>query len=259
MYTDLQRREVFHLLFLRAYARAVPITSFILKGGSNLRFFFGSVRYSEHIDLDARGIPIPTLAVKVMAVLASPGFLDALRPFGIERIQPPALPRAKQTETVQRFKVHLLTIAGEDLFTKIEFSRRGLDTEFTSSSVSATSLAAYRLPPIVVPHYTAIAAARQKVRALIQRQVPEARDVFDLYTLSSQPEVLATNPSQSFTARKIQDAIERVYTLEYHQFRDTVIDYLSPEDRSVYDSQRQWDEIRLRVATLLHGGNRERG
>ena len=56
MPTNLEQREAFHLLFLRALVRSMPLESFVLKGGSNLRFFFGSIRYSEDMYLDAGDI-----------------------------------------------------------------------------------------------------------------------------------------------------------------------------------------------------------
>ena len=62
-----------------------------------------------------------------MSILLSRAFHDSLRVHGIDRVAPPDLKRAKQTETVQRFKVRLITSAAEDLSTKIEFSRRSVD------------------------------------------------------------------------------------------------------------------------------------
>ncbi len=252
MITDpLQKREVFHLVFLRALARSAPVSTFALKGGCNLRFFFGSVRYSEDMDLDVSGLPVHTLRDKVMAILESSGFVDTLRIFGIERVQPPTISRAKQTETVQRFKVHLLTTAGEDLNTKIECSRRGFDTPIRSEAVSAIILAAYRMAPIIVPHYTAVPAARQKIHALLSRRQTQARDVFDLYTLSSQPEVLAANLAEQFDPGARRQVLERIDGIGYAQYRDTVASFLAREDRAALDSSDVWDEIRLRAASLL--------
>ena len=43
--------EMFHLVFLRALvAKGDDKALFALKGGCNLRFYFGSLRYSEDID-----------------------------------------------------------------------------------------------------------------------------------------------------------------------------------------------------------------
>ncbi len=111
-------REAFHLAFLRDLVRSVPLSSVVLKGGSNLRFFYGSPRYSEDMDPGARGMPVHVLRDNVMSILASKVLGEALRTFGVQQVVPPRVSSAKQTETVQRFKVHLLTAAGEDLSTR---------------------------------------------------------------------------------------------------------------------------------------------
>lgn len=165
-------------------------------------------------------------------------------------MQPPNIARAKQTETVQRFKVHLLTTAGEDLPTKIEFSRRGLDSPILSESVSTAVIAAYHLAPIIVPHYTALPAARQKIRALIARREPQARDVFDLYTLSSQPEVSSAGLLTGFSERELRQARDRINDIDYIQYRDTVVNFLAPIDRAAFGSRQIWDEIRRRAVCL---------
>jgi hypothetical protein len=245
----LEAREFFHLAFLRALARKVPASSFAIKGGSNLRFFFASNRYSEDIDLDIDGVPVHVLKDAVASILSSSGLTDTARSAGIERIRPPDLARAKQTETVQRFKVHLITSAGEDLATKIEFSRRGLDSPIRAEPVLPEILAAYRMAPLIVPHYTAGAAVRQKVRALLTRRQPEARDVFDLYTLSPQPEALVLG--DHFTADELVRAIDRIDSIEYEHYRDTVVGFLAPDDQERYDKSETWDQIRLAVIEMI--------
>ena len=111
----LQMREVFHLVFLRALVRSAPLSAFALKGGTNLRFFFGSIRYSEDMDIDVSGLAVHVLRERVMKVFASSELADTLRTFGVEDLRLPDMARAKQTETVQRFMIGLLTSAGEDL------------------------------------------------------------------------------------------------------------------------------------------------
>lgn len=250
----LQKREVFHLTFLRALVRAIPLSAkfaIVLKGGCNLRFFFGSVRYSEDMDLDASGVSVDALREKVMAILRSPGFVDALRIFSIAQILPPNISRAKQTETVQRFKVHLLTEAGEDLYTKIEFSRRGLDSPVQSEAVPSAALAVYRMPPLIVPHYPAVPAARQKIHALLSRRETQARDVFDLHMLSTRPELLSTRIGGGLSRYQLKQTLDRVYRIEYAKYRDTVVAFLAPEDREALGSNSAWDEIRLSAAALI--------
>lgn len=251
--TPLQKREVFHLLFLRELIRIVPISAFVLKGGTNLRFFFGSTRYSEDMDLDASGLTVHVLQEKVMRVLNSSGLADSLRTFGIEELRHPEILRAKQTETVQRFKIGLLSPGGEDLATKVEFSRRGLDSGVRTEPVAADVLAAYRLPPVIVPHYEAHSAALQKVRALFSRALPQARDIFDLYLLSSRPEVVEVGLGRGFAPELVQRGRDRIYSIGYLQYRDTVVNFLGPEDRAAYDSPSVWDEIRLRVLVMIEG------
>ncbi len=244
-------REVFHLAFLRELVRSVPLSTFVLKGGSNLRFFFGSPRYSEDMDLDAKEIPVHVLRDKVMDILASKVLADTLRTFAVERVVPPRLTAAKQTETVQRFKVHLLTAAGEDLSTKVEFSRRGFDPAVRSEPIPAPVLTPYRLAPLIVPHYGPESAGPQKVKALLGRRHTEARDIFDLFILSSRPPI---SLAPQFTAAELALARERVLAVEYDQYRDTVVAFLAAEDQRTYDSPRTWDEIRLRVEGILDSG-----
>mgnify|MGYP001601104310 FL=1 len=47
VYNSLQLREIFHLEFLRWLGRKVKPDYYAIKGGTNLRFFFQSFRYSE--------------------------------------------------------------------------------------------------------------------------------------------------------------------------------------------------------------------
>ena len=43
--------ELFHLLFLDVFGRKIDKRFYALKGGSNLRFFLRSFRYSEDMDI----------------------------------------------------------------------------------------------------------------------------------------------------------------------------------------------------------------
>lgn len=252
-YNQLQLREIFHLEFLRWLGRKLKAENYALKGGVNLRFFFNSLRYSEDMDLDASGIKVDTLKEIVMKILEARSFQESLRPFGIEKITAPDMSKAKQTETTQRFKVHLLTAAGEDLFTKVEFSRRGFKGEMTVQPVSDAVLRSYKLPPLVCPHYSAEAAVLQKAEALASRSVVQARDVFDLYLLSTQVDLSSrsrVSPNGTSPAL-LNKAKENALEITFEQFRDTVISYLAPEDRAVYDKAAAWDDIKLKVTEFV--------
>lgn len=253
-FNSLEIREVFHLEFLRSFVRLVKPGTFALKGGSNLRFFFGSIRYSEDMDLDLAGIPVHEVQEKVMKILISKALLSTLQTYRINRLDAPDLSVAKQTATVQRFKVHLHTEAGLDLFTKIEFSRRGLESPFRPEAVLAASLGRYKLGPLIVPHYLAGAALRQKVKALASRKQVEARDLFDLYTLSTQPEAAHSAVWIEVEKAHLLEARERIFSIQYSDYQDKVIPYLLSEDRENYHSELVWDEIRLRVEELIGKG-----
>ena len=111
-YGQLQLREIFHLEFLRFFGRKVKAGLYALKGGSNLRFFFKSIRYSEDMDIDLGDIKVTVLKDTVMSILKSGDFGNNLKSYGVEEIIPPDISKAKQTETTQRFKVHLMTYSG---------------------------------------------------------------------------------------------------------------------------------------------------
>lgn len=258
MYNSLQLIELFHLEFLRWFGRKIEAKFYSLKGGSNLRFFFNSFRYSQDMDLDARGIAVYILRDMVMKILQNRSFHDVLKPFGVERIVPPDISRAKQTETTQRFKVHLITSAGEDLFTKIEFSRGGLGGKTVIQPVSDNILRPYKLPPLLIPHYDTQSAVLQKICALADRSAVQARDIFDLYILSSQCEPLKIKEI-TLNKSKFTKAYENLFEVSFEQFRDTVISYLPPEDQSAYNSASSWDEVKLKVNNFIDEMRRENG
>jgi len=248
-------REVFHLEFLRWMTRKFQAGQYAVKGGVNLRLFFKSFRYSEDMDIDLAGVRVERVKKTVMEILGSRGFLDNLRPFGIEGVVPPDLEKAKQTETTQRFKIHLLTRAGEDLFTKVEFSRRGFKGNTVVESVSSEILRAYKMGPLFVSHYDVSSAIIQKVKALAERPALQARDIFDLFILSTQyggegAGVLEISPAA------YKKAQENIFLVEFPQFRDAVVAYLGPEEQKTYSSAGVWDEIKLKTSAFLQSVGR---
>jgi len=154
---------------------------FVLKGGCNLRFFHGSVRYSEDLDLDVGDIGTQTLRDRVRDVFRSRPFAQILETGGIflDRVTEP-----KQTETTQRWKLSL----------RVETRRRpapdkdrvftsGLDDGVVFGSVDPSVIRAHRAPPLMLSHYDAPTALRQKIGALAGRRETQARDVFDVHHL----------------------------------------------------------------------------
>ena len=251
IYTHLQLRELFHLEFLRLLGRKLKTNSYVLKGGVNLRLFFKSMRYSEDIDLDVVSIGVGELKELVMKILQARSFRESFYAFGIKDIISPDMRVAKQTLTTQRFKVHLITAAGVDLFTKIEFSRRGFNGRVIVESVPATILRDYRLSPLITPHYDVSSAVMQKIDALALRSAIQARDIFDLYVLSGQIGHTWPKGCKPLSAAILAKAHERIFEVNFEMFKDTVVSYLADEDKGMYASASSWEEIKLKVADFI--------
>jgi predicted nucleotidyltransferase component of viral defense system len=241
--------EVFHLLFLRAFGARADKALYALKGGCNLRFFHRSIRYSEDIDLDIRTMSVATLRNNVDRVLEGAPFLQTLRAQQIEISQ---VSRPKQTETTQRWKLGLrLTAAGQEVPTKIEFSRRALDEGVAHEAVDPEFIRRYRLYPVIVQHYTASAALAQKIAALALRSQTQARDVFDLKLLLDAAESRAPLPKA--IASNLPRAIENAVSIGYDEFAGQVLAYLEPEYQDHYRPRRVWEDLQAHVVDALEG------
>lgn len=257
MYNSLQFREIFHIEFLRWFGRKVKPEFYSLKGGTNVRFFFQSFRCSEDMELDVSGIGVAALKDTVMNILKAKAFQENLKPFGIKEAVPPDIGKAKQTETTQRFKVHLITSAGEDLFTKIEFSRRGFDGKVIVEAVSDNILRPYKLLPLLVPHYHINSVVTHKLNALAKRAVSQARDIFDLYVLIPQLDKSVFEKVVSIDKNILSKAYEHVFEVDFEVFRDTVVSYLSIDDQELYSKSNSWEEARLKVAQFIEELNKK--
>lgn len=251
IYTHLQLRELFHIEFLRMLGRKLKAKNYAVKGGVNMRLFFKSARYSEDMDLDVAGIGVAELKELVMKILQAHSFRESFYPFGIKDIVPPDMKVAKQTQTTQRFKIHLITTAGEGLFTKIEFSRRGFAGKVIVETAPVVILRNYRLSPLIIPHYDASSAALQKVNALASRSAVQARDIFDLYVLSPQVEYDALKQLKPGGPALFSRAHERLFEVSFDMFKDSVVSYLSEEDQNTYNNAPVWDEIKLKAANFI--------
>jgi hypothetical protein len=241
--------EQFHLLFLAQLARRVKLALFVLKGGCNLRFFHGSIRHSEDMDLDLGAIGVAAFRDRVRDTLASRPFAQILeaRGIAIERVSEP-----KQTDTTQRWKLGLrVDGAGAPLPTKIECSRRSLEDGVALGSVDPTVARAYRLPTFMVSHYDATAALRQKIGALAGRRETQARDVFDVHHL------LASGATLLGSLQRDRGLGERAranaMAVDFGAFKSQVLSYLEPEAQAQYDSPSVWDTIVLEVVEALRG------
>ncbi|MCS7150991.1 MAG: nucleotidyl transferase AbiEii/AbiGii toxin family protein [Endomicrobia bacterium] len=249
MYNQLQLREIFHIEFLRWFTRKLKPHYYVLKGGVNLRFFYKSIRYSEDMDLDVQNISVFKLKDIVMDILTSKSFQETLVSYGIQKVVPPNISKAKQTETTQRFKIHLLTVTKEDLFTKIEFSRRGIKEGVVVEALPDSIIRVYKTLPVIVAHYDIYSTIKQKIDALLSRNTLQTRDIFDLFILSSQ---FSKKESVNFNfANRLKKLSDVIIEVSFEQFRDTILNYLPDEERQFYNSAKIWDEIKLKVINFL--------
>ncbi len=239
--------ESFHLHFLRLLAGGRDRSAFVVKGGCNLRFFFGSVRYSEDLDLDVRRVPPATLKERVDALLGSTPLREGLEVQGIEIARCSA---PKQTPTVQRWTLGLRE-RGRDVVvpTKIAFSRRDESGEVGYEAVDPQVLRRHRLMPVLACHYLLPAALRQEVAALAGRREAQARDLFDLGLLFSRAgrEVGAYADLSPI----IPAAIERAWSLSWADYRGQVVAYLDPGHAAALDSEAAWDALQIQVVSDL--------
>ena len=244
--TSLQRVEYFHLAFLRLLEERVDKRCYVLKGGCNVRFFFASPRYSEDMDLDIETVAVATLRKNVEKILLGKTLAHQLRmrDLNVERFSAP-----KQTETTQRWKVALKPVSSDVLLhTKIEFSRRGLEAGAELAAIDSGVAQTYQIPLLMVKHYNALAAIRQKIDALLNRPETQARDVFDLNILMSHTAEKATLPHE---ATRRSEAEEKILSLSFDEFRAQVVSYLTATDQDRYADPRLWKRIQSQVIARL--------
>lgn len=237
----IQDVEVFHLLFLRALETRLDRRSYVVKDGVNLRSWFGSARYSEDLDLDAVSVEPYVLGDIVDQVLASAAFrtLQRSQNLRVTRISKP-----KQTETTQRWK---LEVAGEPgrlpLHTKIEFSRRGTDEPYTLEPARPEIVRAYGLPAPTANHYSAAAAVRQKIRALVGCTEPQARDIWDLDHLFRTRNDADPRPLQPRMKKALASALDRVLETPFAVYKSQVVPFLTPEHQEIFGTSEAWDRM----------------
>lgn len=257
MLDDVAAREAFHVALLRELVRRVDPSLFRLKGGVNLRLFFGSIRYSEDMDLDGDKRARPALRREVGRLLGDPALLRQLAAQGIRGIEARTGPN-KDTETTLRYKMRVVSPGGVPLPSKVEVSFRGdgsaadamiedADGRIVSRYVSSGDL------PLRVAHYTLMPAVKQKIAALGLRAEVQARDVFDLALLArkSVARLDLTFLRRSLKDDTLREARNRALTLSYEQYRDTVVEFLDPAERLSLATEGAWDEQRLFAVELI--------
>lgn len=248
MNVDIQLREIFHFCFLARLLKISDPRLYVLKGGVNLRFFFHSPRYSEDMDLDVLAGNVTTLTKNGYKILGDTAFKRNLRTYGIDDIEINDPAKAKQTGTTQRFRVRLITPSGDQLPTKVEFSRRKAGKDETAEATSIDLIdpeiaRKYRKIAFRCQHYPGEVAAIQKIEALAGRSIIQARDVFDLGLLHAGGFANTTRISAQLS-RQIRDrAQQNITMLSYEDYQGQVLEFLDTEQRKHYKTLRYWEEL----------------
>lgn len=245
--STIQTIELFHLAFLGVLQVRMNQDNYVLKGGANLRYFFGSPRYSADIDFDAVDISSWKLGDKVDEVLASRSLPMIIRTQGLTVSE---VTKPKQTETTQRWKVALRLPEQRELIrTKIEFSHRGNDRRNRLEQVPPQVVERYALRPPTVRRYLPEAMIEQKIYALGERAETQARDVFDLDLLFRQFPKIAQPGAIGID--RVDVAIDRVLEFSFEAFQSLIVRFLEPEVVELYDRPEVWDEMQRYVVDRL--------
>jgi predicted nucleotidyltransferase component of viral defense system len=214
-----------------------------------LRFYHRSIRYSEDMDLDIRTMAKATLRSNVETVLHAISFRQTLRAQQLELVEFSA---PKQTETTQRWKIQLRTLAPLTTFpTKIEFSRRALDEGLELAAVEPELIRRYRMYPVLVQHYVAAAAFAQKISALARRAETQARDIFDLKLLLDAG--AAATPLGEAQLKQLPRAIDNAMSIGFEDFVGQVVAFLEPEHQADFHDRRSWEALQEQVVDTLRG------
>jgi hypothetical protein len=252
--TPASTRELIHLLILRELAGVRRGGGVIVKGGVNLRLFFGSPRYSEDMDLDGSMDGSGDIRSRIAGLFDDRAFTRRLQSLGIEGLDPGQGPN-KDTETTFRFKFGVIGRGGVRYPTKVEVSfREHHDADqILVEPPSQALLGAYGLESPEVRHYGLNAAVRQKVEALAGRREAQARDVFDLCVLvpGAHAGVLLEFLAENLPVEVLEAAHDRALGIGYDEYRGQVIEFLEGSEVGLRGTADAWDEMRLRTAALI--------
>jgi predicted nucleotidyltransferase component of viral defense system len=245
----LQSVEQFHLAFLEQLGRKLDKRLYILKGGCNLRFYFKSIRYSEDIDLDVWKISKDTLFKNVQQILIGPALKSILQSRGIT-ITTTSAP--KQTTTTQRWKIELSVEGISGVHTKIEFSRREHQGSFIFEAIDASIIGCYHFAPILSQHYDRKTAIKQKIFALANRNVTQARDIFDLYLLLSGYEN-GNSFLRGIEQKEIAIALVNLDSIKFQDFQSQVVAFLDDDCQNQYSTKGVWELIAENIKKRISG------
>ena len=225
----------------------LPLDEFAMKDGGNLRFFLRSPRRSADLDLDYLGRTFGQFGERMDAVLISRQLSELLRLRDIElRFEGH---RAKDTETVKRWKFQLTRPGMETASSKIEFSNRGSTAAPVLEQMDTELARQLGGVAVRIKHYLPPDAIEQKIRALADRSATEPRDVFDLDHLFRQyPDAIAQSRPDH---KNVVAAKDRAIDISYDDYKRLVGEFLEEDFVELYGTEQAWSDMVLRVVEEL--------
>lgn len=244
-------REFFHLALLRLLGTRLSGRSYAVKGGICLRFFHRSPRLSEDMDLDiVSQVRASTLENAVDSVIDGRAMLATLMPLGVAAIK---ATKPKQTDTTQHWKVMLRMSGDIELRTKVEFSRRRDEIQFSNGVPDANLLRHYKSTPFAAQYYDATRMSVQKIAALASDGRNALRDLFDLHHLfhaaGSEPEEVGA----LLDPQAPKAAAEKVQSFTFETFQEQVVPYLPADLMDLYRGSAVFDKQKDEVTAILLG------
>ncbi|MBI3292139.1 MAG: nucleotidyl transferase AbiEii/AbiGii toxin family protein [Elusimicrobia bacterium] len=244
-----ERREFFHLHFLRHLSQRLAGRNYAVKGGMCLRLFHRSPRLSEDMDLDVTAqVGFKTLQKAVDAILHSGSFAGSFIPQGILRLE---VTKPKQTETTQRWKVALFLSENVALPAKIEFSRRQETMRPISGIPHAELLHQHQMVPFAAQFYDAQSMVAQKIQALASPSRQAARDLFDVHHLLFTLAVNKEEIPRSVPAETLRRAAEKVTQFSFQHFKGQVLPFLSESMITLYHDATFFEQMKSDVEQML--------
>lgn len=250
MMTERTAVELFHLAFLGALRETAGRDEFVVKGGANLRFYFGSPRYSEGIDLDVPGAAPSRFSEKVARALD--GRL-LHRMLATDSIEIDRMNQAERSQTKEKWKIGLIHPAmAYSASTRVEISYREYPYPREASVVEPMGDEMRRAYPHLhlplVRHYLPSAAIEQKIIALKDRSATQPRDVFDLDVLfRAHPNALRRG---DVDRSALNTAIDRIMGISYELYVAKVGAFLEPGLEHL-GTRAYWDALSVSVVDRL--------
>ena len=254
--SGVEAREAVHVLLLREFRSIGPADVVVLKGGVNLRLFYGSERYSEDIDLDADFEWRSEIRRTIGRIFDDRRFHGALRRLGLRGLDPGEGVN-KDTETVFRYKFGIIGRGDVRYPTKVEVSFRDRHhaDRWDLEKIGAPFLEWYleSPSPLRIARYDRHAAVRQKLSALVGRTHVQARDVFDLHVLGFRgaDNWLVPQLLDQIETAALKAARDRALEISFGEFEGQVIEFLSDNVRDRLGNEMAWEDIRLEVAEAV--------